>query len=128
MRKLFFILCCIIASNGMNGQQKIDFEFMSKICAVPKPHNHWVVAKNNKNGVQHVFSFLFLGYKAFFSSQDNNHCSFEPSCSEYAIYSLKKHGFFIGVMAACDRLLRCNGLNAEQYEYNEVTELLIDNP
>jgi hypothetical protein len=30
-----------------------------------------------------------------------------PSCSVYCNESLKKHGFLIGWMMACDRLMRC---------------------
>jgi len=30
-----------------------------------------------------------------------------PSCSEYSIRSLQKHGFFIGWITSCDRLMRC---------------------
>lgn len=32
-----------------------------------------------------------------------------PSCSNYSIQSLKKHGFFIGWIMSCDRLMRCGG-------------------
>ena len=34
-------------------------------------------------------------------------CPMNPSCSEYSIQCLKKHGFFIGWMMTCDRLMRC---------------------
>lgn len=121
---MFFIL----VSTSVFAQQKSDVLFVEDICQVKDTHRHWNVAKNNKNGVQSVFSLLFLGYKSFISSQDNNQCGFEPSCSEYAMLSLKKHGFIIGVMDACDRLLRCNGLNPDKYEYNEDSDLLIDKP
>lgn len=35
------------------------------------------------------------------------HCPMYPSCSRYCGESLKKHGFFIGWMMTCDRLMRC---------------------
>ena len=127
MNKYLMFLLFLISSN-VYSQQKRDIAFVENICTTSENHKQWHVAKNNKNGVQSVFSFLFLGYKSFISSQDNNHCGFEPSCSEYAITSLKKHGFVIGVIDACDRLLRCNGLSPEKYEYNEETEQLIDKP
>jgi uncharacterized protein len=35
-------------------------------------------------------------------------CKFHPSCSEYAIQALRKHGLFKGSALAAWRLLRCN--------------------
>jgi putative membrane protein insertion efficiency factor len=38
-----------------------------------------------------------------------NICRFEPTCSEYAIQALKKHGFLKGSWLALKRISRCNG-------------------
>jgi hypothetical protein len=35
-------------------------------------------------------------------------CKFHPSCSEYAIQALRKHGLVRGSALACWRVLRCN--------------------
>jgi putative membrane protein insertion efficiency factor len=35
-------------------------------------------------------------------------CKYHPSCSQYAIDALRKHGFVKGVALAGWRLLRCN--------------------
>ena len=35
-------------------------------------------------------------------------CPMYPSCSVYCNESLKKHGFWVGWMMACDRLMRCS--------------------
>jgi uncharacterized protein len=35
-------------------------------------------------------------------------CKYHPSCSQYAIDALRKHGFFKGTALAGWRLLRCN--------------------
>ena len=35
-------------------------------------------------------------------------CKYHPSCSEYAIQALRKHGLFKGSALAGWRLLRCN--------------------
>ena len=37
-----------------------------------------------------------------------NTCKFHPSCSEYAILAIRKHGVIRGVGLAAWRLLRCN--------------------
>ena len=35
-------------------------------------------------------------------------CKYHPSCSQYAIDALRKHGLFKGIALAGWRLLRCN--------------------
>lgn len=55
-------------------------------------------------------SLGFLAYKSFVSSQDNPSCVFTPSCSEYAVESFQKKGFFLGWLNTFDRLSRCHGL------------------
>ena len=37
-----------------------------------------------------------------------NTCKYHPSCSEYAVLAIRKHGVFKGVALAGWRLLRCN--------------------
>ena len=39
------------------------------------------------------------------------YCRFTPSCSQYAIKTLEKHGFFIGGIKAAWRIIRCNPFN-----------------
>ena len=35
-------------------------------------------------------------------------CKYHPSCSQYALDAVRKHGLVIGSAKACWRLLRCN--------------------
>ena len=37
-----------------------------------------------------------------------NTCKYHPSCSEYAVLAIRKHGVFKGIALAGWRLLRCN--------------------
>lgn len=37
-----------------------------------------------------------------------NHCRFYPSCSEYAVEAVQKHGAGRGLLLAGKRLLRCH--------------------
>lgn len=74
------------------------------------------MSKENTNELQAVLSGLFLVYKSFFSSQDNQRCSFHPSCSEFGLEAVKKLGIVKGIICTCDRLTRCNGFSPEQYE------------
>ena len=39
------------------------------------------------------------------------HCRFEPSCSEYAVEALHRHGAARGTVLAAGRVLRCNPWN-----------------
>ena len=95
-----------------------------------KPHVHpdFGFAKNNTNEIQYLFSGLFLFYKFAVSSQDNNKCTFSPSCSEYGMLAVKKKGPILGMLATLDRLQRCNGLSPKNYTIDQEKNLLIDNP
>ena len=46
-------------------------------------------------------------YRNHISPIHGTRCPMYPSCSEYSLGSLEKHGFFMGWMMTCDRLLRC---------------------
>jgi putative membrane protein insertion efficiency factor len=37
-----------------------------------------------------------------------NTCKFHPSCSEYAVLAIRRHGVLRGVVLAAWRLLRCH--------------------
>ncbi len=86
--------------------------------ATPKTRltDQFTLSKENTNELQAVLSGLFLFYKSFLSSQDNQRCSFHPSCSEFGLEAVKKLGVIRGVMCTCDRLTRCNGFSPQQYE------------
>jgi putative component of membrane protein insertase Oxa1/YidC/SpoIIIJ protein YidD len=92
------------------------------------PKTTYDIAKNNRNEWQYLFSGLFLFYKYAFSSQDDNRCNFHPSCSEYGMIAVKKHGTLLGMLATVDRLQRCNGLSPELYQIDIRRKLLIDQP
>lgn len=74
------------------------------------------LSRENPNELQAVLSGLFLVYKSFLSSQDNQRCSFHPSCSEFGLEAVKKLGVVRGIICTCDRLTRCNGFSPAQYE------------
>lgn len=88
----------------------------------------WEASKNNRNELQMVFSGLFLFYKFAISSQDYNKCAFHPSCSEFGLLAVKKHGAVVGMLATLDRLQRCNGMSPENYEMDTERMVLIDQP
>jgi putative membrane protein insertion efficiency factor len=46
-------------------------------------------------------------YQDYISSVDGNRCPMYPTCSQYCIEALKKHGTFLGWFMCSDRLMRC---------------------
>jgi putative membrane protein insertion efficiency factor len=48
---------------------------------------------------------LIKFYQKYLSRHD---CRFIPSCSEYTLEAILKHGFFKGVCLGVWRILRCN--------------------
>ncbi|MBT5877173.1 MAG: membrane protein insertion efficiency factor YidD [Candidatus Latescibacteria bacterium] len=45
-----------------------------------------------------------------------SHCRFHPTCSEFAILALRKHGFLSGSVKACRRILRCHPFHPGGYD------------
>lgn len=54
-----------------------------------------------------AIGWILLGYKRWLSPMLPAACRFVPSCSEYAMIAVEKHGVFIGGMLAAWRVLRC---------------------
>lgn len=51
---------------------------------------------------------LVRGYRLAISPFLGNNCRFHPSCSEYAIEALQKHGGWKGLWLATRRIARCH--------------------
>lgn len=82
--------------------------------------------ETDQRGVKRVVQTGFIIYKTFISSQDHMSCVFSPSCSEYALQSMQKQGFFPGLLNTFDRLTRCNGLRPGDYVIDPRLRLLSD--
>ncbi len=54
-----------------------------------------------------IIVFLKL-WRTFISPLYPPSCRYYPTCSEYAILSVQKHGAFRGTLKALWRVLRCN--------------------
>ena len=54
-----------------------------------------------------LFRFLVEAYQENISPIDGKHCPMYPSCSEYSVQSIKKHGSVVGWIMTVDRLFRC---------------------
>jgi hypothetical protein len=127
MKTIFTILLFLVIDFCL-GQEKNDIETTLRRYEHSHTHKEYVEANGNSHEIEIFFSGLFLFYKTFFSSQDGVSCVFEPSCSSYALQSIKKKGLFLGGLSAFDRLTRCNGFSVKSYSFNPKTGLLIDPP
>ena len=60
-----------------------------------------------ENAAPSLFRFLVEVYRENISPIDGKNCPMYPSCSEYSIQSVKKHGSLVGWIMTVDRLFRC---------------------
>lgn len=51
---------------------------------------------------------LVRGYRMLLKPWLGNACRFEPTCSQYALDALDRHGALVGASLAAGRLLRCH--------------------
>lgn len=119
------MLCLLANSLFISGQIKQDCDALTaKIEAKKTLLQRFSFAKSDpSNEVMIALSGAFLAYKAFFSSQDAGSCSFTPSCSEYALQTIKKHGIITGGIAFFDRFQRCHPFNTSYYKKHPSTGL-----
>ncbi|MBO4252015.1 MAG: membrane protein insertion efficiency factor YidD [Clostridia bacterium] len=56
-----------------------------------------------------MFKFLSVKLIRFYQKYLSfGNCRYIPSCSEYMLEAILKHGFFIGLSLGCWRIIRCN--------------------
>jgi len=55
-----------------------------------------------------VALWLLRGYKVLISAYFAGSCRFLPSCSEYAVIAIDRHGVMRGSWLAARRLARCH--------------------
>ncbi|MFI2754980.1 membrane protein insertion efficiency factor YidD [Cellulomonas sp. P22] len=55
---------------------------------------------------------VLRGYQLVISPMTGPSCRFYPSCSQYAVIAVTRHGAVRGTWLAARRLLRCNPWNA----------------
>ncbi|MAD50925.1 MAG: membrane protein insertion efficiency factor YidD [Flavobacteriales bacterium] len=62
------------------------------------------------------FIYLIKIYRVFISPLIGSNCRHTPTCSEYGIIALKKHGVFKGSFLTAKRILKCNSLFKGGYD------------
>jgi putative membrane protein insertion efficiency factor len=66
--------------------------------------------------MKQVLQFLLLGYKRLISPILPQACRFVPTCSEYAMEAVERHGVTRGSILAVCRLLRCHPFARAGYD------------
>lgn len=59
---------------------------------------------------------VFKGYQYIISPLFPPVCRFVPSCSQYAIEAVRKHGVFRGILLATWRIVRCHPFSRGGYD------------
>ena len=65
---------------------------------------------------------LVRGYRVFISPLFLPSCRFQPTCSQYAIEALDRHGALKGSWLSTRRICRCHPFNAGGYDPVPVKE------
>lgn len=104
-----------------------DLQLLSSVFQPENTKKTYSFAQNaHENEYVLLLSKTFLMYKKLISSQDLNACNFHPSCSEFAMISVREMGVFKGVLNGFDRLTRCHPGARTYYEINTKTGKLSD--
>jgi putative membrane protein insertion efficiency factor len=59
---------------------------------------------------------LIIFYQKFISPLKPASCRFYPSCSDYTIQAIQKHGFYKGAFLAIKRILKCHPFHEGGYD------------
>ncbi len=62
------------------------------------------------------FILIVKFYQSYISPLIGTNCRYTPTCSQYSIKSLKKHGLFIGLYLSIKRIIKCNPLFKGGYD------------
>ncbi len=66
--------------------------------------------------MKYIFIYLIKFYQKFISPLKPPSCRFYPTCSQYAIESIKKYGSIKGSYLAVKRIIRCHPFNPGGYD------------
>ena len=66
--------------------------------------------------MKRAVQFALRGYKRLISPMLPHACRFMPTCSEYAMEAVERHGVIRGSVLAAGRLLRCQPFARAGYD------------
>ena len=74
------------------------------------------ILKTIRKGLEFVVLIPIYFYRAAISPLTPPSCRYTPTCSEYAIQAIKKHGIFKGIYLGTKRILSCNPWGGSGYD------------
>lgn len=63
-----------------------------------------------------MFIIIIRLYQILISPLSQGKCRFIPTCSNYAIEAINRHGVIYGIYLSTGRILRCNPFNPGGYD------------
>ncbi|MEG1525716.1 MAG: membrane protein insertion efficiency factor YidD [Clostridia bacterium] len=66
--------------------------------------------------MKRILQTLIIGYQNYISPMLRPCCRFQPTCSQYALEAIEKHGALRGMLLAIWRVLRCNPFGKGGYD------------
>lgn len=93
------------SERGVGCEAPWGFARVDSTCA--HPHTESPDGPETVGPERLFLSILMRTYKSVVSPVGGQRCAMYPSCSGYAQEAINESGAFVGVMIACDRLLRC---------------------
>lgn len=66
--------------------------------------------------MKRFFIIIIKMYQILISPLSPGKCRFVPTCSNYAIEAIERHGIFFGIYLSAGRILRCNPFNPGGYD------------
>lgn len=127
---LFSISCLVAVSFVLPvfSDEVADLAFIRKVNPMtrPKPQESIRFNPEETSELKIVATGLIRFYQKFISSQDRPTCNFHPTCSRFGMACIQEYGVVRGILLTADRLLRCNGAQAQHYHKDSVTGKYID--
>ncbi|MDY3759075.1 MAG: membrane protein insertion efficiency factor YidD [Treponema sp.] len=78
-------------------------------------HKSWFI-EELRNFIIKFFCLLIRFYQVCISPLFPDCCRYTPSCSQYAIEAIRKHGPLKGLYLSFRRILRCNPFHEGGYD------------
>ena len=66
--------------------------------------------------MKQIFTLFIRGYQLFISPLFPASCRYYPTCSQYAIEAIEKHGALKGSLYAVKRISRCHPFSAGGFD------------
>jgi putative membrane protein insertion efficiency factor len=63
-----------------------------------------------------ILIYLIRLYQKYLSPMKSTRCPYYPTCSQYGLEAIEKHGAFKGGILATWRILRCNPFSKGGYD------------